>query len=107
MGQGRCSCSGLIGMMVWIGGSIGKMPFLSTIIALALSLHWVLSNLGPLNILIPSSRGLEIVGALNHLTLWGSESLSNCLQSRLKLWLSMKEHRSSCRRRNTEPGATA
>jgi hypothetical protein len=37
----------------------------------------VLSSLGPLNILISSSRDLEIVGVLNHLTLWGRKSLSN------------------------------
>jgi hypothetical protein len=36
-----------------------------------------LEQLGPLNILFFSNRGLEIVGALNHLTLWGRESLSS------------------------------
>jgi hypothetical protein len=57
----------------------------TTSIALLFSWRWVLSSLGPLNILIPSSRSLEIVGALNYLALRGRESLSSWLQSRLKL----------------------
>jgi hypothetical protein len=76
-GRGRCSYNGLIRARAWIGASIGKMTFLSTNIALPFSLHWVLSSLGPLNILTSSSRDLEIVGAQNHLTLWGRDSLSN------------------------------
>jgi hypothetical protein len=57
--QDMCSCRGLIGMRARIGATIGKMPFLSKSIALPFSLHWVLNNLSPLNILIPSSRGWE------------------------------------------------
>jgi hypothetical protein len=53
------------------------------------SLLQVLGSLGPLNTLIPSTRSLEIIGALNHLMLWGRESLSSCLWSGLKLWLPM------------------
>jgi hypothetical protein len=34
----------------------------------------ILSNMGPLNILISSSRNLEIVQVLNHLMLRGRES---------------------------------
>jgi hypothetical protein len=53
-----------------------------------------LGSLGSLNTLIPSSRSLEVVGALNHLTLWGRISLSSCLCPWLKLRLSRMEHRS-------------
>jgi hypothetical protein len=77
MGRGRCSCSGLIRGRAWIRASIGKMTFLSISIALLFSLHWIMGSLGPLNNLISRSRGLEIVGALNHLTLWGRESLTS------------------------------
>jgi hypothetical protein len=77
-GRGMCSYSGLIG-----------------------------TSLGPLNTLIPSSRSLEIVGELNHLTLWGREFLSSCLWPWLKLRLGRTEHRSSWRRSNTGPRATA
>jgi hypothetical protein len=76
-GRGRCSCSRLIRAGARIRTSIGKMIFLSTSIALPLSQHWVLGSLSPLNILISSSRSLEIVGALNHLILQDGESLSN------------------------------
>jgi hypothetical protein len=71
------------------------MSMFITAIAPTVSLLWVLGSLGPLNTLIPSSRGLEVVGALNHLTLWGRESLSNCMQPRQKQRLSRTEHRSS------------
>jgi hypothetical protein len=54
-----------------IGALVGKMTFLTICIALPFSLQWILSSLGPLNILISSSRDLKIVGELNHLTLWG------------------------------------
>jgi hypothetical protein len=54
-----------------------------------------LGSLGPLNTLIPSSRSLEVVGALNHLMLWGKESLSSYLRPWLKLWLSRLEHKSN------------
>jgi hypothetical protein len=40
----------------------------------------VLGSLGSLNILIPSNRGLEVARVLNHLTLWGRESLSSHLR---------------------------
>jgi hypothetical protein len=62
---------------VWIGALVGIVTSFSTSIALPFSRRWVLSNLGPLNILISSSRSLEIVGALNHLALYGRESMSS------------------------------
>jgi hypothetical protein len=71
------------------------MSLFTTTIAPMVSLLWVLGSLGPLNTLIPSSRGLEIVGALNHLMLWGRESLSSYLQPWQKLQLSRMEHRSN------------
>jgi hypothetical protein len=63
-GRCRCRCS-CLGMSAWVGSLVGKMPLLTTGIALSFKLHWVLSSLGPLNILISSSRSLEIVGELN------------------------------------------
>jgi hypothetical protein len=72
-GRDRCSCSGLISMSARIGASVGVMSLFTTVVAPTISL-------GPLNTLIPSSRSLEIVGALNHLTLQGRESLSSYLQ---------------------------
>jgi hypothetical protein len=54
-----------------------------------------LGSLGPLKTLIPSSMSLEIVGALNHLTLKGRESMSSCLRPWRTLWMSRMEHRSS------------
>jgi hypothetical protein len=95
MGRGRCSYSGLIGMSVRIGASVGVMFLFSTIVEPTISLLRVLGSLGSLNTLIPSSRSLKIVGALNPLTLRGRESLSSCLQSWLKLRLSRMEHKSS------------
>jgi hypothetical protein len=74
-GRGRCSCSGLISAWAGIRASIGKMIFLSICIAFSFSLHWVLGSLGPLNILNFNSRGLKVIGALNHLALRGRESL--------------------------------
>jgi hypothetical protein len=71
------------------------MSLFTTTIAPMVSFLWVLGSLGPLNTLIPSSRGLEIVGALNHLMLWGRESLSSYLQPWQKLQLSRMEHRSN------------
>jgi hypothetical protein len=94
-GRGRCSYSRLNDMSVWIGASIGIMSMFTTVIAPTVSLLRVLGSLGSLNTLIPSSRNMEVVGALNHLTLWGRESLSSCLWPWLKLWLSRMEHRSS------------
>jgi hypothetical protein len=79
MGRGRCSYSRLIGMRERIGASVGKMSLFSTIVAPMISLLWFLGSLGPLNTLVPSRRSLEVVGALNHLTLRGRESLSNYL----------------------------
>jgi hypothetical protein len=80
MGRGRCSYSRLIDTSAQIGASIGVMSLFTTVIAPTVSLLRVLGNLGPLNTLIPSNRSLQIVGALNHLTLRGRESLSNCLR---------------------------
>jgi hypothetical protein len=74
-GRGRCSYSRLTDTSEWIGASIGIMSLFTIAIAPTVSLLWVLGSLG----LIPSSRCLEVVGVLNHLTLWGRESLSNSL----------------------------
>jgi hypothetical protein len=60
-----------------IGSLVGIVTSFTTSIAVSFSRRWVLSSLGPLNILISSSKGLEIVGALNHLALRGRESLSS------------------------------
>jgi hypothetical protein len=95
MSRGRCSSSSLISTGVWIGASTSIMSLLSTVVAPMIILQRVLGSLGPLNTLTPSSRSLEIVGVLNHLTLWGRKSLSSCLRPRLRLWLSRTEHRSS------------
>jgi hypothetical protein len=93
--RGRCSYSRLVDTSARIGASIGIMSLFTTVIAPMISLLWVLGSLGSLNTLIPSSRSLEVVGALNHLMLQGRESLSSCLRPWLKLWLSRMEHRSS------------
>jgi hypothetical protein len=55
------------------------MSMFTIVIAPMISLLWVLGSLGSLNALIPSSRSLEVVGELNHLTLQGIESLSSYL----------------------------
>jgi hypothetical protein len=94
-GGGRCSYSRLIDMSAQIGASIGIISLFTTVIAPTVSLLQVLGSLGSLNTLIPSSRSLEVVGALNHLMLWGRESLSSCLRPWLKLQLSRMKHRSS------------
>jgi hypothetical protein len=94
-GRGRCSYSRLIDTSTWIGASIGVISLFTTVIAPTVSLLRVLDSLGSLITLIPSSRSLEVDGALNHLTLWGKESLSSCLRPWLTLWLSRMEHRSS------------
>jgi hypothetical protein len=94
-GRDRCSCSRLIDMSARIGASISVMSLFTTVIAPMISLLRVLGSLGSLNTLIPSSKSLEVVGALNHLTLWDRESLSSCLRPWLKLWLSRMEHRFS------------
>jgi hypothetical protein len=49
--------------------SVGVMSLFTTVVAPTISLLWVLGSLGPLNTLITSSKSLEIVGALNPLTL--------------------------------------
>jgi hypothetical protein len=72
-------------MSARIGASIGIMSLFTTVIGPTVSLMQVLGSLGSLNTLIPSSRSLEVVGAPNHLTLRGRESLSSCLQPWLKL----------------------
>jgi hypothetical protein len=94
-GRGRCSYSRLIDTSAWIGASIGVMSLFTIVIAPTVSLLRVLGSLGSLNTLITSSRSLEVVGALNHLTLRGRESLSSCLWPWLKLRLSRMKHRSS------------
>jgi hypothetical protein len=69
--RGRCSSSSLISAGAWIGASVGIMSIFTTVEAPRINLRWVLGSLGPLDTLIPSSRSLEVVQALNHLTLWG------------------------------------
>jgi hypothetical protein len=71
------------------------MSLFTIAIAPTVSLLRALGSLGPLNTLIPSSRGLDVVGALNHLTLRGRESLSSCLRPWQELQLSRTEHRPS------------
>jgi hypothetical protein len=75
IGRGRCRLLRRAGAR--IGALVGKMTLLTMSIALLFTLEWVLSCLGPVNILISSNKSLEIVGALNHMTLWGRESLSS------------------------------
>jgi hypothetical protein len=94
-GRGRCSYSRLINTSARIGTLIGVMSLFTTVIAPTVSLLRVLGSLGSLNTLIPSSMSLEVVGALNLLTLQGRESLSSCLRPWLKLRLSRMEYRSS------------
>jgi hypothetical protein len=94
-GRDNYSYSRLIDTSAQIGAWIGVMSLFTTVIAPTVSLLRVLGSLGSLNTLILSSRSLEVVGALNHVTLWGRESLSSCLWLWLKLWLSKMEHRSS------------
>jgi hypothetical protein len=105
--RGRCSYGRLIGTSAQVGASVGVMSLFTTTIAPMINLLRVLGSLGHLNTLIPSSRSLEIVGALNHLTLRGRESLSSCLWPWLKLWHSRMKHMSSRRRSNKGPGTTA
>jgi hypothetical protein len=95
MGIGRCIYSRLIDTSAWIGVSISVMSMFTIVIAHTISLLWVLGSLGSLNTLIPSGRSLEVVGALNHLTLRGREFLSSCMWPWQKLRLSRIEHRSS------------
>jgi hypothetical protein len=78
-----------------MGATIGVMSLFITVVAPTISLLRVLGTLGPLNTLIPNSKGLEIVGALNHLMLWGRESLSSCLWPWLILQWNRMEHTSS------------
>jgi hypothetical protein len=59
---GRRSGSSLIGMVAWIGASVGIMSHVSTVVAPTTCLQWVLGSLDPLNALISSGRSLEIVG---------------------------------------------
>jgi hypothetical protein len=94
-GRGRCSYSELISTSARIGASVAVMSLFTTVVAPTISLLRVLGSLDPLNTLIPSSRSLEIIRAVNPLTLWGRESLSSCLRPWLKLRLSRMEHRSS------------
>jgi hypothetical protein len=104
---GRYSSSSLIGTGARIGASVGVMSLLFIVVAPTICLERVLGSLGPLNTPIPSSRSLGIVGVLNHLTPWGTESISSCLRPWLKLWLSRMKHRSSGRCSNTGPRTTA
>jgi hypothetical protein len=78
--RGRCSYSRLTDTSARIGASIGVMSLFTTVIAPMVSLLRVLGSLGSLNTLIPSSRSLEVIGALNHLMLRGRESLSSYLR---------------------------
>jgi hypothetical protein len=76
-GKGGCSYRRLISVRAWVVASVCIMSLLSIVVAPLISWRWVLGSLGPLNTLISGSRGPEIVGALNHLALWGRKSLSN------------------------------
>jgi hypothetical protein len=76
-GRGNYRCSYLRRASMQIGTLVSKMTFLARDIALLFKLHWVLSSLDPLDILISSNRGLEIIRVLNHLSLWGREFLSS------------------------------
>jgi hypothetical protein len=78
--RGRCSYSGPIGMSAQIGASVGVMSLFTIVVAPTIRLMRVLGSLGPLDTLIPSSRSLKIIGALNPLMLQGRESLSSCLR---------------------------
>jgi hypothetical protein len=71
------------------------MSLFTIVIAPTISLLRVVGSLGSLNTLIPSSKSLEVVGALNHLTLQGRESLSSCLWPWVKLRLSRMDYMSS------------
>jgi hypothetical protein len=86
-GRGRYNYSGLIDMSAQIGASVGVMSLFTIVVAPTISLLWVLGSLGPLNTLIPSSRSLDFIGALNRWMLRGRESLSSCLWPWLKLRL--------------------
>jgi hypothetical protein len=68
-GRARCSYTWLISMSARVGASVGIMSLLSIVVAPSISGCQVLVSLGPLNILISSSRCMKIVGALNHLAL--------------------------------------
>jgi hypothetical protein len=94
-GRGRCSSSSLISTGALIGASVGMMSLLSIIVAPSISLQHVLGSLDSLNTLIPSSRSMGIIGALNHLTRRGRKSLSHWLWPRLGLRLNRMEHRSN------------
>jgi hypothetical protein len=93
-GRDWCSYIWLIIMRARVLTSVRKMTFLSTSEAPPISLQWVLDGLVPLSIMISSSRGLEVVGTLNHLTLRGRTFLSSWLRSIPKLWLSRAGHMS-------------
>jgi hypothetical protein len=94
-GRGRCSYSRLTDTSAQIGASIGVMSLFITAIESTVSLLRVLDSLGLLNTLIPSSSGQEVVGALNHLTPRGRESLFSWLWPWQKHRLSRTEHMSS------------
>jgi hypothetical protein len=55
------------------------MSLFTIVIAPTIILLQVLGSVGSLNTLIPNSRSLEVVGALNHLMLWGRDCLSSYL----------------------------
>jgi hypothetical protein len=78
--RGMCSYSRLTDTSAWIGASIGVKSLFAIAIAPTVSLLRVLGSLDSLNILIPSNKSLEVLGVLNHLTLWGRESLSSSLR---------------------------
>jgi hypothetical protein len=79
-GRGRCSYSRLTDTSARNGASIGVMSLFTTAIAPTVRLLRVFGSLGSLNTLIVSSRSLEVVGMLNHLTLRGRQSLYSCLR---------------------------
>jgi hypothetical protein len=94
-GRNRCSCNCRVDVWVRVEASVSEMTLLSTSKTPPFSLQQVRSNLDSLSILIPSSRGLGLLGTLNHLMLWGRESLPSGLWPWLELRLSRSEHKSN------------
>jgi hypothetical protein len=106
-GRHRGGHSCLRRAVAWIEVLVGKVTFLPTSVAPPFTLLWVMSSLSPLNTLIPSSRSLEVIGALHHLALRGRLSLPSYLWLQLKQRLSRLEHRSSYRHSDMQSRATA
>jgi hypothetical protein len=63
--------------------------------------------MSPLNILIPKSKSLGVIGARHHLALRRRLYLPSYLWLQLEQWLSRTEHRSNLRRSDAQPRAIA